>query len=126
MKEGNKMERIVSDIISNVCYIAVTTIGGLISYHVKKYLESKKSAIEKQEQLLMEQLGQAQYNRNKELAIQCIYAVEQMGKEFNWEGAIKHSQATKMITDKTNLTEDEIFSIIKSVVGEMNKNKQIS
>ncbi len=54
-----------------------------------------------------------------------VMAIEQMGREYNWEGTVKHSKAVEKITTQTGLNSGEIFDIIKSVIGKMNENKDI-
>ncbi|WP_175562184.1 hypothetical protein [Clostridium magnum] len=46
-----------------------------------------------------------------------------MGKEYNWEGAIKHSKAVEKITAQTMLSSGDIFATIKSVVANINQGK---
>ncbi|MFL0195296.1 hypothetical protein ACJDU8_06900 [Clostridium sp. WILCCON 0269] len=43
-------------------------------------------------------------------------AVEQMDKEYNWEGAVKHSKAVEKITAQIGLSSGDIFDIIKATV----------
>ncbi|XOQ58323.1 MAG: hypothetical protein ACFWUI_01205 [Clostridium sp.] len=50
-----------------------------------------------------------------------VKTVEQLGKEFNWEGAVKHSKVLELIEGKTGLSDDEIYNIIKSTVLEVNQ-----
>lgn len=120
------MNDILKQIIADVCYIGVTTIVGIATYYGKKFIDSKKDLIEKQKEALKQQIGDAQYNKDVNTAKRIVKAVEQMGKEYNWEGAVKHSKAVEKITTQTGLSSGDIFDIIKSVVGELNKDKEKS
>lgn len=115
---------VLKQIIADVCYIGFTTIAGIATYYIKKFIDSKQDLIEKQKEALKKQLGDAQYNKDVDTAKRIVMAVEQMGKEYNWEGAVKHSKAVEKITAQTGLSSGDIFDIIKSVVAEMNKDKQ--
>lgn len=117
------MNEITKQIIIDTCYIGATTIFGILSYYGKKFMDAHNGLIEKQQEALKQQLGDAQYNKDVDTAKRIVMAVEQMGKEYNWEGAVKHSKAVEKITVATGLSSGDIFDIIKSVVGELNKNK---
>lgn len=117
---------LLKQIIADVCYIGATTIFGIVSYQVKKFMDSKRDLIAQQQEALKQQLGDILYNKDVNIAKRIVTAVEQMGREFNWEGAAKHSKATEIISQKTNLSSGDIYDIIKSVVGELNKDKQKS
>jgi len=115
---------IAKEIITDVCYVGVTTIAGIATYYGKKFIDSKQGLIEKQKEALKKQIGDAQYNKDVDIAKRTILAIEQEGKEFNWEGAMKHSKATEIITQKTGLSSGDIYDIIKSVCAEINLNKK--
>lgn len=117
------MNDLVKQIIQDICYIGVTTIFGVASFYFKKFLDSHRSLIDKQKEALKQQIGNEQYRKDVDIAKRSVLAVEQMGKEFNWEGAIKHSKATEIITQKTGLSSGDIYDIIKSVCGEINLKK---
>lgn len=121
----------IKEIIIDVCYIGVTTIAGIATYYGKKFIDSKQGLIQKQQETLKQQIGDAQYKKDIEIAQRTVFAVEQMGKEYDWEGAVKHSKATEIISQKTGLSSGDIYDIIKSVVSEINLeyksyNKQIN
>lgn len=118
------MNDLLKQIIVDVCYIGVTTIAGIATYYGKKFIDSKQDFIEKQKEVLKQQLGDAQYKKDVDTAKRIVMAVEQMGREYNWEGVVKHSKAVEKITAQTSLSFGDIFDIIKSVVGELNKDKE--
>lgn len=113
------MNDLVKQIIQDACYIGVTTIFGVASFYFKKFLDLHRSLIEKQKEALKQEIGNEQYKKDVDIAKRTILAVEQMGKEFNWESAVKHSKATEIITAKTGLSSGDIYDIIKSVCTEI-------
>ncbi|MFL0196712.1 hypothetical protein ACJDU8_14270 [Clostridium sp. WILCCON 0269] len=117
---------ILKNTIQDICYIGVTTIAGIATYYGKKSIGSKQELIGKQKEALKQQLGDAQYNKDVDTAKRIIMAVEQMGKEYNWEGAIKHSKVVEKITTQTGLSAGDIFDIIKATVSEIGKDKKTS
>lgn len=117
---------IAKTIIENVCYVGVTTIAGIATYYGKKFIDSKQGLIQKQQEALKQQIGDAQYQKDIDVAKRTIFAVEQEGKEFNWESEIKHSKATEIISQKTGLSSGDIYDIIKSTVAKINLNKKSS
>lgn len=116
----------VNQVIPQLLYIVITTILGIISYYVKKVLDANKAYIEVQKQQIIQKIGKDAYNQDIAIAKQIILAVEQMGREFNWQSEVKHSKATEMISKQTGLSQDEIYNIIKATVGEFNNNKLTS
>lgn len=117
---------ILKNVIQDICYVGVTTIAGMATYYGKKFIDSKQDLIGRQKEALKQQLGDAQYNKDVDTAKRIIMAVEQMGKEYNWEGAVKHSKATEIITQKTGLSSGDIFDIIKATVSSINLDKKSS
>lgn len=117
---------LAKEIITDICYIGVTTIAGIATYYGKKFIDSKQGLIDKQQEALEQQIGYAQYNKDVDIAKRTVLAIEQEGKEFNWEGDLKHSKATEIISQKTGLSSGDIYDIIKSVVGEINLDKESS
>ncbi|MEY8001220.1 hypothetical protein AB8U03_13645 [Clostridium sp. Mt-5] len=115
---------LAKEIITDVCYIGVTTIAGIATYYGKKFIDSKQGLIDKQQEALKQQIGDAQYQKDVDIAKRTVLAIEQEGKEFNWEGALKHSKATEIISRKTGLSSGDIYDIIKSVVSEINLDKK--
>lgn len=57
---------------------------------------------------------------------QAVQTVEQLGKEFNWEGKIKHSKVREMVEGKTGLSDTDIFNTIKATVLEVNNMRRSS
>jgi hypothetical protein len=117
------MNDVLKQIIVDVCYIGLTTIAGIATYYGKKFIDSKQNLIVQQQEALKQQLGDVQYNKDVDTAKRIVMAVEQMGKEYNWEGAVKHSKAVEKITAQTGLSSGDIFDIIKSVVAKINQGK---
>lgn len=117
---------LVNEAIPQLLYIVITVILGIVSYYVKQFLDSHKAFLEVQKEQLISKIGEEKYKQDITIAKQIIMAVEQMGKEFDWESAIKHSKATEMISKQTGLKDEEIFNIIKATVGEFNKNRDYS
>jgi hypothetical protein len=116
-------ELLVNQIIPQICYVIIATVAGIVTYEVKKFLVAKHELIEKQKQELIQKIGIDKYNQDIEIAKGVIMAVEQMGREYNWEGIIKHAKATELISQKTGLNSEDIFNIIKATVAELNKEK---
>ncbi|MDT8717837.1 hypothetical protein IAI10_14305 [Clostridium sp. 19966] len=114
-------EEIVNQIVIPLLAAFIGTIMELGRREVKKYLDSKKELLEKQKLALQQSMGIEQYNKDKELIKDSVKSVEQLGKELDWEGTLKHSKVLAMIENKTSLTSDEIYNIIKAAVFEVNK-----
>lgn len=90
---------------------------------VKKFMDSKQELIEKQKEALQQSMGIEQYNKDVDTVKQMVMTVEQLGKENDWKGELKHSKVFKMIEGKTGLSDDEVFNIIKATVAGLNVNK---
>lgn len=116
----------VNQVIPQLLYIVITAIIGVISYYVKQVLDVHKAYIDVQKQHIIQKIGNDAYNQDLAIAKQIVLAVEQMGREFNWQSEMKHSRAADMITKKTGLSEDEIYNIIKATVAEFNNSKLTS
>ncbi|MDT8717749.1 hypothetical protein IAI10_13855 [Clostridium sp. 19966] len=114
---------IINQIIIPVAAAAIGTILELARRQLKKYLDSKQELIEKQKEALQQSIGIDQYNKDKAVVQDAVKTVEQLGKEFDWQGTLKHSKVLEMIEGKTGLTDDEIFNIIKAAVLEVNNIK---
>lgn len=116
--EGYDMfKEIILEVIPSFMYIIVTLLLSIFTYYIKKYLCEKHSLIEYEKQQLIQKIGFENYSNDINIAKNIINAVEQIGKEYNWEGAIKHAKATELISKKTNLTKDDIFNVIKATVA---------
>lgn len=118
-------------IISYALYFIIT---GLISYGtllLKKISEDKNSFYNKQlafaqeqQEVLKTKMGQENYDHAKQVAQDTIYKVEQLGKELAWDAVTKHAKAAEEIASKyMGLSEEDIYSIIKTTVGMINVNK---
>lgn len=116
----------ITKMITDVCAGVGTLILGIVGYYVKKFLAKHADFIKSQEELVQTQIGTEQYNKNKSIAIDLIYGVEQLAKEFDWDKELKHSKATQLISEKTGLSQDEIYNLIKSTVGKINENRKNS
>ena len=118
-------------VISYVLYFIIT---GLISYGavlLKKIRDDKNSFyneqlifVDQQKEALKTKIGQENYDHTKQVAQDIIYKVEQLGKELAWDAVTKHAKATEEIASKyMGLSEEDIYSIIKTTVGMINANK---
>ena len=115
---------LVNEVIPQILYVVITTILGLATYYVKKFLDSRKSFIETQKEQLIQRIGIEKYNQDIAIAKQIVLAVEQMGKNFDWEGAVKKSKAVEIIGQKTGLGIEDIYNIIEATVAEFNRDKK--
>ncbi len=85
------------------------------------YYNRQLQFIEQQETTLKAKMGQEEYNRTKQEAIEIVYKVEQLGKELAWDAVTKHAKAAEEIAAKsTGLSEEDIYNIIKTTVGMIN------
>lgn len=116
-------QTIINDIIIPVVGAGVATILEIGRRQVKAFLDSKQELIEKQKEALKQTIGIEQYNKDEAIVKDAVKTVEQLGKEFNWEGAVKHSKVLELISGKTGLSDDDIFNIIKGTVLEVNSLK---
>ncbi|MBC8061331.1 MAG: hypothetical protein H7Y18_11805 [Clostridiaceae bacterium] len=118
-------------IISYVLYLIIT---GVISYGtvlLKKMRDDKNSFyneqlifVEQQKEALKTKMGQDEYNHAKQVAQDIIYKIEQLGKELAWDAVTKHAKAAEEIASKcTGLSDEDIYSIIKTTVGMFNTKK---
>lgn len=117
------MSVILSQIIIDIIYLLITIIGGIATYYVKKFIDSKQDLIDKQKEALKQKLGDEQYNKDLETAKMMIFKVEELAKEYNWESAVKHSKATEFISAKTSLSSGDIYDIIKATCAALKTNK---
>lgn len=113
----------VTTIISDIAYIIITTLFALISFYVKQFLNKHADLLEKQEKSLENKIGVDQYNLDKSIAIDIILRVEEEAKTFDWSSEIKHSKATSLIAEKTGLSPEDIYNIIKATVTKIKLNK---
>jgi hypothetical protein len=114
---------LLNKIVPDLLYTVVTIILGIITYYVKKFWIEHKSFLDLQRQQLIQKIGIDKYNQDVAAVKEAVKTVEQLGKEFDWVGTIKHSKVLELIEGKTGLTSDEIYNIIKATVLEVNKPK---
>lgn len=87
---------------------------------ITKYVTSVVKGFE----ALKAKIGQEEYNHTKQVAQDIVYKVEQLGKELAWDGIEKHAKAAEGIASKcADLSDEEIYNIIKTTVGMFNTNK---
>lgn len=114
---------LLNKIVPDVLYAIITILIGLITYYAKQFWLKHKDFLELQREQLIQKIGIDTYNKDVAMLQNAVYAVEQLGKEFDWEGTVKHSKVLEMIEGKTGLSNEEIYSIIKATVGEINAGK---
>ncbi len=116
-------ELFINGILIPILVAVIGTILEIGRRQVKAFLDSKQQLIEKQKEALIQTMGIEQYNKDKQVIEDTVKTVEQLGKEFNWEGTFKHSKVLELIEGKTGLSDAEIFNIIKATVLEVNSLK---
>ncbi|WP_297430598.1 hypothetical protein [Clostridium sp.] len=114
-------ELIINQIVIPVVGVIVSMILGLIAYFVKQFYDSHKNMLETQRQYLIQKIGIDKYNQDITVIKGAVATAEQLGKEFDWTGIVKHTKVLEMIEGKTGLTDEEIFNTIKAAVSEINK-----
>jgi len=67
-------------------------------------MDSKQNLIEKQKEVIKQSMDIELYNKDVAVVKNEVKTVEQLGKEFDWDGAIKHSKVLELIQGKTGLT----------------------
>lgn len=115
--------KIINEVIIPIAGVVISVTGGFISYYVKKFYTKHSDLIEVQKKSIQDKIGIDNYNEDVTIIKNAVYSVEQLGKEFDWEGALKHSKVLEMIEGKTSLTDEEIYNIIKATVLEVNSLK---
>lgn len=116
----------ISQVVIPILGVVFNILLGVIAFYIKTFWNKHKNVLELQRQQLIQKIGIDKYNADVVKVKEAVYAAEQLGKEFDWNGTLKHSKVLEMIEGKTGLTDDQIFNIIKSLVGEMNSNKVVS
>ncbi|URZ15814.1 hypothetical protein [Clostridium felsineum] len=112
-------ELVINQILIPLLVAVIGTILEVSRRQLKGYLDSKKELIEKQKEALKQSMGIEQYNKDVAIIKQAVATVEQLGKEFNWDGVLKHSKVLEMIRGKTKFTDEEIYNMIKATVLEV-------
>jgi hypothetical protein len=123
MEDDNMNTVLVNNIIIPVVGAGVGTILEIARRQIKAFLDSKQELIEKQKESVKQSMGVELYNKDKQFVQDMVKTVEQMGKEQNWDGALKHSKVLEFIAGKTGLSDTDIYNIIKGAVLEVNKYK---
>ena len=117
-------ETLITSILTPIVVAAIGTIIEIARRQLKVYLDSKQQLIEKQKEALVQAMGVEKYNSDVAIVKQAVQTVEQLGKEFNWEGTLKHSKVLELIEGKTGLTDEQVFNIIKATVLAVNQAKK--
>lgn len=112
-------KELLIQLIASALSIAVTALLGILSFYLKKYLCSKQKILEYQKQQLINKIGYEHYTHDIKIAQGIIHSVEQLGKEYDWASIVKHTHAAELISEKTRLSAEDIFNIIKATVGEI-------
>jgi hypothetical protein len=123
MEDDNMNATLVNNIIIPIVGAGVGTILEIARRQIKAFLDSKQELIEKQKESVKQSMGVELYNKDKQLVQDTVKTVEQMGKEMNWDGALKHSKVLEFVAGKTGLSDTDIYNIIKGAVLEVNKYK---
>lgn len=111
---------IINSIVIPVVGAGIVAILALVRSEIKAFLNAHKVFIEKQEKALETTIGAQEYNKDKQIVKDAVYAAEQLGKEFDWKGELKHSKVLETIEGKTGFSDSEIYNIIKGTVLEVN------
>ncbi|OAA90697.1 hypothetical protein [Clostridium coskatii] len=116
---------IVNSIIIPVVGAGIGTILEIGRRQLKGYLDSKQDLIQKQQEAIKQSMGIELYNKDKQVVQEAVKTVEQLGKEFDWDGTLKHSKVLEFVAGKTGLSDTEIYNTIKATVLEVNKYKTV-
>lgn len=118
-------ELVINQIVIPLLVAIIGTILEVSRRQLKAFLDAHKELIEKEKEALENSIGIEKYNKDVATIKIAVQAVEQLGKEFNWDGEIKHNKVLKLIEGKTGLTDEEIYNMIKAAVSEINNVKKI-
>ena len=117
------MKDIIVQVLPQVIYYLIMALVAFIAVEWKKY-NAKVLALKAQaEETAKNTLGLANYTKDRQLVVDSVYKAEQLAKEQALDGLTKHSLVSEWVADKTGLSEDQIFSIIKATVGLINSKK---
>ncbi|WP_257675627.1 hypothetical protein [Clostridium felsineum] len=111
---------VINQIVIPLLVAIIVSILEVSRRQLKSYIDSKKELIEKQKEALKQSMGIEQYNKDVATIKQAVATVEQLGKEFKWDGALKHSKVLDMIEGKVGLNDEEVYELIKGAVKEIN------
>lgn len=76
-------QTIINDIIIPVVGAGVVTVLEIGRRQVKAFLDSKQELINKQKEAIKQSMGIELYNKDVAVVKKAVFAVEQLGKEFN-------------------------------------------
>lgn len=113
-------EILISQVLTPIIEVIISTILGIALYYVRKFYNKHKDFLELQRQQLIQKINIDKYNKDIAVVKNAVNAVEQLGKENKWKGTIKHAKVLEIIKDKTGLTDEQIFNVIKGAVLEVN------
>ncbi len=114
-------ELIINQIVIPVVGVVISMLLGFIAYFFRQLYINHKSMIELQKQALIQKIGIDKYNHDVTVIKGAVATAEQLGKEFDWEGTLKHTKVLELIEGKTGLSDEEIFNTIKAAVAEISK-----
>ncbi len=117
-------ETLITSILTPILVAVIGTIIEIARRQLNVYLDSKQQLIKKQKEALVQSMGIERYNSDVAIVKQAVQTAEQLGKEFNWEGTLKHSKVLELIEGRTGLTDEQIFNIIKATVLAVNQAKK--
>lgn len=110
------LNAILIKFIPDICYFVIMVVSGFVCYQIQKFKKDHGDLINKQEELIKTQIGATQYNLDKSIAQDIILRIEEEAKNFDWDSEIKHSKATQKIAERTGLSPEEIYNLIKATV----------
>lgn len=119
-------EILISQVLTPIIGAIISTLLGIALYYVKQFYNKHKDFLELQRQQLIQKIGIDKYNKDVAVVKNAVKAVEQLGKENDWAGTLKHTKVLEIIKGKTGLTDEEIYNIIKAAVLEVNSLKNSS
>ena len=102
---------IINEIIIPIIGAGVATILEIGRRQVKAFLDSKQDLINKQKEALKQTMGIELYNKDVAIVKSAVKAVEQIAKENDWKGAIKHSKVLELIQGKTELIKGAVLEV---------------
>jgi hypothetical protein len=115
--------QVIQSIISDTCYIIITSILGVIGCYVKMFIAKHSDFIEHQKEVLQKQLGIEQYNQDVSIAKILVKKVQEEASSYNWDNEMKHSKAVEYISAKTGLSSEDIYDVIKGAVTKIKSGK---